>query len=153
MKLTYPATNWNPFKDIEDIRHQWNAILGLPHIQRPMNGEPTQRTEWRPLVDILEDPQAYTIKVELPEVRKEDIQVEVRDRILTIRGERKRQEEVKGQSYHRIERVYGSFARTFQLPEHVQEDGVKADYKDGVLTVVVPKPAETKPRTVQISVE
>lgn len=153
MKLTYPATNWNPFKDIEDIRHQWNALLGLPHNQRPANGEPAQRTEWRPLVDILEDPQAYTIKVELPEVRKEDIQVEVHERILTIRGERKRQEEMKEQSYHRIERVYGAFSRTFQLPEHVREDGVKADYKDGVLTVVVPKPAEAKPRTVQISVE
>ena len=91
------------------------------------------------------------IKVELPEVRKEDVEVNLDDRTLTIRGERKLENEDRREGYHRIERVYGQFARSFTVPPNINREGLRAEYKDGVLRVTLPKLEEAKPR--QIAVE
>jgi HSP20 family protein len=94
---------------------------------------------WAPLVDITEDDKEYLIKVELPEIKKEDVKVTVENGTLTISGERKFEKEEKDKKYHRVERAYGSFVRSFALPEGTDGSKVSADYKDGVLKVHLPK--------------
>jgi HSP20 family protein len=111
------------------------------------------RADWTPAVDVYETPQhELVLKAELPGVKKEDIDLKVENNTLTIRGERKRDAEVKQDAYHRIERTYGAFVRTFALPPTVSTDGIKAEFKDGVLAVVLPAREEAKPRQVQITV-
>lgn len=116
-------------------------------------GEETMKvTEWTPLVDITEDDKEFVIKAELPEVKKEDVKVSVEDGRLEISGERKFEKEEKGKKYHRIERAYGSFMRSFTLPEGAAGDKVSADFKDGVLTVHLPKSPEAKPKSIDVKV-
>ena len=109
-------------------------------------------TEWTPLVDVTEDEKEYVIKTELPEVKKEDVKVTVEDGTLRITGERKLEKEEEGKRYHRIERAYGSFERSFMLPEGTQPDKLTADYKDGVLKVHLPKSVEVKPKPLEVKV-
>ncbi|HQR37202.1 MAG TPA: Hsp20/alpha crystallin family protein [Blastocatellia bacterium] len=106
---------------------------------------------WQPAVDIFESENEIVIKVELPEVQREDVQVNLDDRTLTIRGERKLEFEDRREGYHRVERSYGQFARSFTVPPNIAREGLKAQYKDGILRVILPKAEEAKPR--QIAVE
>ena len=108
--------------------------------------------EWAPLVDIVEDAKEYLIKAELPEVKKEEIKVGVQDDVLTITGERKYEKEEKGKKYHRVERAYGSFARSFTVPEDADGAKVTAEFKDGILKVHLPKTEEAKPKTIEVKV-
>jgi len=108
--------------------------------------------EWTPLVDIAEDDKEYLIKAELPEVKKEDVKVTVEDSTLTISGERKFEKEEKGRKYHRLERAYGAFVRTFTLPEGTAADKVAAEFKDGLLKVRLPKGESAKPKSIDIKV-
>ncbi|MBH0187604.1 MAG: Hsp20/alpha crystallin family protein, partial [Nitrospira sp.] len=94
----------------------------------------------------------YLIKAELPEVKKEDVKVSVEDGVLTLSGERRQEKEEKGKKYHRVERSYGSFVRSFSLPESVDEGGVKAEYKDGVLNLHLPKTEKVKPKSIEVKV-
>ena len=103
-------------------------------------------------VDISEDDKEYTIKAELPDVKKEDIKLNVHDDVLTITGERKYEKEEKGKKYHRVERAYGSFMRSFTLPEDADGTKVTAEYKDGLLNVRVPKSEKAKPKTIEVKV-
>ena len=109
-------------------------------------------TEWAPPVDITEDDKEYLIKTELPEVRKEDVKVTVENGILSISGERKFEKEAKGKKYHRVERAYGNFVRSFGLPDDVDANKVDAKFSDGVLTVHVAKSEAAKPKQVEIKV-
>lgn len=109
-------------------------------------------SEWTPLVDITEDEKEYLIKAELPEVKKEDVKVTVEDGVLTITGERKFEKEEKDKKYHRIERAYGSFMRSFTLPDTAAGDKVSAEFKDGVLKVHLPKSPEAKPKSIDVKV-
>ena len=110
---------------------------------RPEGGkEEMTVAEWAPLVDISEDDKEYLIKAELPEVKKEDVKLAVHDNVLTITGERKYEKEETNKKYHRVERVYGSFTRSFMLP----------DFKDGVLKVHLPKSQKAKPKSIEIKV-
>jgi HSP20 family protein len=106
----------------------------------------------RPLVDITEDEKEYVIKAELPEVKKEDVKVSVENGTVAISGERKFEKEEKGRKYHRVERAYGSFMRSFTLPEGAAGDKVSADFKEGVLTVHLPKSPEAKPKAIDVKV-
>jgi HSP20 family protein len=108
--------------------------------------------EWVPLVDIVEDEKEYLIKAELPEVKKEDVKVTVEDDVLTITGERKYEKEEKGKKYHRVERAYGSFERSFTLPEDADGSKVSAEFKDGILKVRLPKSEKAKPKAVEVKV-
>jgi HSP20 family protein len=108
--------------------------------------------EWTPLADITEDDKEYVIKAELPELRKEDVKVTVENGVLTISGERKFEKEEKKKKYHRVERGYGSFVRTFALPEDADADKIKAKFKNGVLMVHLPKNEKAKPKQIEVQV-
>ncbi len=120
-----------------------NRMLSEPRSQRP----------WTPAVDILETDNELVVKADLPAVDMRDIHVEMENGTLTLRGERKFEKEEKETGYHRIERSYGSFARYFSLPDTVEPDKVKADYKNGVLTVTLPKKEIAKPRSIKVQVD
>ena len=107
---------WNPFRELEDIQSRLSSLFGRTPL-RGFGEEAMTVSEWTPLVDIAEDDKEYLIKVELPEVKKEDVKVTVEGGVLTITGERKFEKEEKGKKYHRLERAYGSFMRSFTLPE------------------------------------
>ena len=109
-------------------------------------------TTWAPAVDVYETEDELVIKADLPEVAEKDIDVQVENNMLTIRGERKFEQNVKEDNYLRVERSYGSFSRSFTLPNTVNSEAIQANYKDGVLKVVLPKRAESKPKQVKINV-
>lgn len=108
--------------------------------------------DWIPTVDISETDGEYLIKAELPEVKKEDVKVTVEDGVLTLYGERRQDKEEKGTRFHRVERSFGSFVRSFTLPESIEEGGVRADYKDGVLNLHLPKSEKVKPKAIEVKV-
>lgn len=142
---------WNPFRELEDIQNRLGSIFGRAPARG--NGEETMTVcEWAPLVDITEDQNEYLIKAELPEVKKEDVKVSVENGTLTISGERKFEKEEKGKKYHRVERAYGTFMRSFTLPDAATGEKVSAEFKDGVLKVHLPKSEEAKPKSVDIKV-
>jgi HSP20 family protein len=109
--------------------------------------------DWSPRVDISETDNEFVIKAEIPEVTKEDVKVSVDNGVLTIQGERKQEKEEKGKRFHRVERYYGSFVRSFTLPDNIDETKVKASFKDGMLNLQIPKTAETKPKAIEVKVE
>ena len=106
-----------------------------------------------PAVDISEGENEYTVRAELPGVSKEDVRITMQDNILTIRGEKKEEKEAKESNYHRTERSYGSFQRSFTLPTHVKSDKIEASHKDGVLTITLPKVEEAKPKQIEVKVK
>jgi HSP20 family protein len=107
-------------------------------------------TTWQPPVDVFEDAEGITLKVELPEVDAKDVEIQVEGNSLTLKGERKLEKEDKREGYHRIERTYGAFSRTFTLPNTVDVEHITAESKDGVLRIFLPKKAETKPRQIKV---
>jgi HSP20 family protein len=109
-------------------------------------------TEWSPLVDITEDEKEYVVKAEIPEMKKEDIKINVHDDVLTVSGERKYEKEEKGKKYHRVERAYGSFMRSFTLPEDADGSKINAEYKDGMLKLHLPKSEQAKKKTIEVKV-
>ena len=114
--------------------------------------EPTNSRPWSPAVDIFENENELVLKADLPEVDPKNVGIQIENGTLTLKGERRFEEQKNGRGYHRIERSYGAFVRAFSLPETVEADKVKADYKNGVLTVTLPKKEIAKPRTVNIEV-
>jgi len=114
-------------------------------------GEVSTRT-WAPPVDIYENGDNLVLKAELPGINPDDVEIRVEDNTLYLKGERKFEKEVKEQNYHRVERSYGTFTRTFSLPNSIDSDKVAATYKDGVLTLTMPKKEEAKPKTIKINV-
>lgn len=107
--------------------------------------------EWAPVVDITEDDKEYLISAELPEIKKEEIKLTVENGVLILAGERRRETEDKGKKYHRIERAYGSFVRTFALPDNADAEKVNAEFKDGVLKVHIGKSAASRPKMIAVS--
>jgi HSP20 family protein len=108
---------------------------------------------WTPPVDVAEHDDAYEVKVELPGVSKDDVKITMQNNILTIRGEKKQESESKNSGYHRMERTYGAFQRSFTLPSSVRADKVDAAYKDGILTITLPKAEEAKPKQIEVRVK
>jgi HSP20 family protein len=142
---------------MEDLRSRLSTILSQPSNQRG-NGHGGQESltvaEWSPLVDITEDDQEYLIKVEIPGIKKEEVKVAVENGVLTITGERKFEKEEKNpkKKYHRIERAYGTFVRTFTVPDDGDPERVVAEFKDGVLNVRIPKSEHAKPKQIEVKV-
>ena len=145
-------TRWDPFRELEDMSSRLNRVLGRPDL--PGSAEEGSMTvaDWTPLVDIAETSEEFVIRAELPMVEKKDIKVTAKDGVLSIQGERKHEAESKGKKYHRIERSYGTFLRSFTIPEGVDEAKLMAEYKDGVLSVHLPKSPTAKPRSVEVKV-
>ena len=142
-------TRWDPFRNLSTLQDQVNRLFESSF---KGNSENSALTTWAPAVDIYETENELVIKAELPEVVEKDIDVRVENNMLTIRGERKFEQSVKEDNYLRVERAYGSFSRSFSLPNTVNTEGIEATYKDGVLKVVLPKRAESKPKQVKINV-
>src|SRR5438093_576819 len=134
---------------MEDLQNSLSSLFGRAPVRRG-NGEEEfiTVTEWAPLVDITEDDKEFLIKAELPEVKREDVKVAVENGVLTISGERKLEKEHK--KYHRVERVYGGFVRSFTLPDGADADKVNAEFKDGVLKVHLPKSEKVQPKQIEV---
>jgi len=142
---------WDPFRELEDMSERLNRVFSRPSL-RNSGKENLTVADWMPTVDISETEGEYLIKAELPEVRKEDVKVTVENGVLTLQGERRQEKEEKGKRFHRVERSYGSFVRSFTLPESVDESFVKAEYKDGVLNLHLPKSEKVKPKEIDVKV-
>jgi HSP20 family protein len=142
---------WDPFRELEEMSERLNRVFTRPAM-RTNGKEQLTVADWVPTVDISESEGEYVIKAELPEVKKEDVKVTVENGVLTIQGERRQEKEEKGTKFHRVERSYGSFLRSFTLPESVDEAGVKAEYKDGVLNLRLPKSEKVKPKAIDVKV-
>jgi HSP20 family protein len=141
---------WDPLREMEEMQ---NRFFGRRLALKKGGGEEAiTLTEWVPPVDIAEDDKEYSIKVELPEVNKEDVRVSVEGGVLSINGERKAEKEEKNKRYHRVERNYGSFVRSFTLPEGVAGDKVSAEFKDGVLRVHLPKDETAKRKAIDVKI-
>ena len=108
---------------------------------------------WTPAVDVEERDDEYQVKVELPGVNKDDVKITMQDNVLTIRGEKKQEKESKNSNYHRVERSYGSFQRSFTLPTSVKHDKIEASYKEGILTIGLPKAEDAKPKQIEVKVK
>ncbi|TKS61245.1 MAG: heat-shock protein Hsp20 [Nitrospira sp.] len=147
-----PMMRWNPFKELEDMEKRLSTHLSRPAARTETGEETMTVAEWSPLVDISEDDKEYLIKAEIPDVKKEDIKLSVHDDVLTITGERKYEKEEKNKKYHRVERAYGSFLRSFTLPEDADGSKVGAEYKDGLLKVHLPKSEKAKPKAIEVKV-
>ncbi len=142
---------WAPFQDLVTIQDRINNLFEGSMGYK--DDKSLASTTWKPLVDIFEDEEAITIKAELPEVDEKDVQINLDNNMLTIRGERNLEKEEKKESYHRVERYYGSFQRSFELPTTVDRDNIAASYDKGVLKVVLPKKEEDQPKKVQIEIK
>jgi HSP20 family protein len=143
-------TRYEPFRDLFRLQDQLFKTFGEAYSSREESG---LTGAWTPAVDVYEDNDAITVKVELPEVDSKDVDIQVEANQLTIRGERKLEKSENRDSYHRIERTYGMFSRSFTLPSTVDTEHISAESKDGVLRVVLPKRAETKPRQIKVHVD
>jgi HSP20 family protein len=147
--------HWNPFKEMEQLQRRLSSVFDLAPLRQttPATSEENMTVpEWTPAVDIIEDDKGYLIKVELPEVRKEDVKVTVEGGTLTISGERKVEKEEKGRKFHRIERLYGNFERSFSLPDDADDAKVNAEFKDGLLRVYLNKTEKARPKQIEVKV-
>jgi HSP20 family protein len=145
-------TRWDPFKEMDDLQKRLSSIFGLAPQRAATGKEEMTVAQWLPLVDITEDEKEYLIKAELPEVKKDDVKVTVESGVLTISGERRFEKEEKDRKYHRIERSYGSFTRSFSVPDDADDAKVAAEFKDGVLTVRLAKSEKARPKSVEVKV-
>ncbi len=142
---------YNPFRDLRTIQEQMNRLIDLAWNRE--SGEDIREGAWQPPVDIYEDESSVIIKAELPDVDQKDIEVKIEDNTLLIRGERKQDESIRKENYHRIERYYGAFQRSFALPLTIDRERVKASCDRGVLTIVLPKREESKPKQINVEVK
>ncbi|HIJ81116.1 MAG TPA: Hsp20/alpha crystallin family protein [Desulfuromonadales bacterium] len=143
---------YNPLRELRSMQDQMNRLLNLSW-NHDLPGEDIKEGIWQPAVDIYETADSIVIKAELPDVDQKDIDVRIEDNTLILRGERKHEGEVKKENYHRIERYFGGFQRSFSLPTTVDQENVEANCEKGVLTVTLPKKEETKPKQISIKVK
>ena len=142
---------WEPLDGLNRFQSRINDLFDET-FGRPRAFSPAANGVWFPPVDVLESKDSYLIRAELPGMKKEDFNLEVKDGTLTLSGERKFEEPANGVEYHRVERVSGKFIRSFSLPQTVKSDEIKANYRDGILEVHVPKADEAKPKQIAITV-
>ena len=141
---------WNPWREMEDMFDRYARSVGRP---RAGDQEAIRGGDWAPRVDISETDKEFVIKAEIPEVPKENVKVTVDKGVLAIHGERKQEKEEKGTKFHRVERQYGSFVRSFTLPENVDEKKIKATFKDGMLSLQLPKTTAAKEKAVEVKID
>ncbi len=139
---------WDPLRNLTTLQEQMNRLF-----ESSFRGQSDESalTTWAPSVDIYEMENELVLKADLPEVPEKDIDIHVENDMLTLRGERKFEQKVKQDNYLRVERAYGAFSRSFSLPNTVNTEAIKAEYKNGVLTVIMPKRPESKPKQVKIT--
>jgi len=140
---------WEPFRGAATLHEHLNRVFGEGFGQ---SGEESNLTTWAPAVDILENEHELVVKADVPDVDPKDLDIHVENNILTIRGQRKFQKQVNENNYLRVERSYGTFARSFSLANTVNSEAIKADYQNGVLTLNIPKREEAKPKQIRVNV-
>lgn len=143
---------WDPFRELEEMSDRLNRVFGRPSTAKSDGKETMTVADWTPSVDISETDGEYLIKAELPEVKKDDVKITLEEGVLSIQGERKHEKEEKNKKFHRIERAYGRFVRSFVVPDYVDESKIKAEYQDGVLHLHLPKSEKAKPRAIEVKV-
>ena len=143
---------FKPYTDMGILRNSMDRFMDrfLTDFTRPVEGEDFTGQTFTPAVDIKETPQEFLVTAEVPGIRKEDIHIEVADNLLTLKGERKFEQEEKNESYHRVERSFGAFSRSFTLPTLVKTDAIEARFHDGLLSVRIPKAEEKVPKKIEI---
>ena len=139
---------YDPFRELRGLQDEMTRLFAG---SMPANREESARGSWAPSVDIFEDKEKLIIEAELPGMKQEDFELSVENNVLTLSGERKFEKKTDGENYHRVERSYGSFSRSFTLPQTVSADGAVADFNDGILRVSLPKREETKARRIEIT--
>jgi len=142
---------WRPFREQEDMERRLEDIFGRPSLFATWRRLPTVEREWTPTLEVFEKEDKFVVKVELPGMKEEDIDVSVKDDTLTIKGERKSESDVNEEDYYCCERSYGSFFRSIALPSTVNAKKIEASYEDGVLEVSLPKAAEVQPKKISVS--
>jgi HSP20 family protein len=145
-------TRWDPFRELESMSDRLNRVFGRSSLLNDVERQSLANVDWSPSVDVAETAEEYVVKAELPEVRKEDVKINVEGGVLRITGERKQEKDEKNKRFHRIERFHGTFLRSFGLPDSIDESKVSAEFKDGLLTIRLPKSAPTKPRALEVKI-
>jgi HSP20 family protein len=143
------VTRWDAHHGLSGLQEQVNRLFESSF---PGRSDNSALTTWAPAVDIYETENELVVKADLPDVSEKDLDVRIENNTLTIRGERKFEKKVEEENYLRVERTYGSFSRSFSLPNTGNSEAIKADYKNGVLTVELPKRAESKPKQIKVNV-
>jgi HSP20 family protein len=143
---------WHRARDMHTMRHNMNRMVHQFFRAGLQDKAALRRGSWTPAIDLCEGDEGFTLTAELPGFSKDDVEVEIKDNRLTLRGERKRETDVKEAQYHRVERAYGAFQRSIRLPAKVDADKAEAVFKDGVLKLTLPKAAEAKPKPISITV-
>ncbi len=144
---------WDPLRNVATLQDRINRIFNEAFADSKDFEDEVSMSTWRPVVDIFDTDNAIVIKAELPGIKKNDVSVDVKDNVLTIKGERSLTKEIKEENYYRKERSFGKFQRSFTLPEAIDPAGIKANFKNGVLEIEVPKAEEKKPKQISINVE
>jgi len=141
---------WTPLTQMTTFQNRFDRLFNEAFGAFAGERQPGAPTAWNPVVDIYETDDAVVIKADLPGVGKEGISIDVKDRVLTIRGERSEEKEVEEEKFYRKERIYGNFQRSFNLPDAVDTEKIDASFKDGVLKVEIPKPEQAKPKQITV---
>jgi HSP20 family protein len=144
---------WDPFRDVAALQDRINRIFNESFGRSRDLEDEVSLYDWRPPVDIYETGDGIVLKVELPGINKDEVSVEIKDNVLTLKGERLLDPKIKDENYYRKERSFGKFHRSFSLQEPIKPDFIKASFKDGVLTVEIPKPEEEKPKQVTVNID
>jgi HSP20 family protein len=152
MFLMRPMPSRDTVREIEQISDRLNRLLGEGRAQTEGREESMASSDWTPLVDVMETDAEFQIRAELPGVDKEKVKLSVEDGVLTISGLREPEKEEPGRRYHRLERAYGSFARSFAVPDTVDQQKVTAEFKNGLLTVRLPKSEKARPKSITVTV-
>lgn len=146
------VTRYDPFRDLRNLQEEVNRLF-TGNVGRTFDDEGIARGQWSPSVDIYENKEQIVLEAELPGMNREDFDLTVENNVITLRGERRFEKKEETDNYHRVERAYGSFTRSFTLPNSVSGEGASADYRNGVLRVTLPKREETKARRIEVKGE
>jgi HSP20 family protein len=141
---------YDPFRDLRTLQEEVNRLFST-NLTRAFDDEGIGRGAWAPSVDIYENKDQIVLEAELPGMKQDDFDLSIENNVITLRGERKFEKTDEGDNYHRVERSYGSFTRSFTLPQTVSAEGATAEYNNGVLRVTLPKREETKARRIEVS--
>jgi HSP20 family protein len=141
---------WDPYREVATLQDRLNRAFGST-FGRPEREDEMSLGAWAPPVDIAEDKDRILVTAELPGFKENEIEIQTENGMLTLRGERKFEKETDGKSYHRVERSYGQFVRSFSLPNNVDREKIKASFSNGLLQVELPKREDARPRTIEIS--
>lgn len=139
---------WDPYRELTSFADRFNRAFGAPNRERD---EEMSLGAWMPPVDISEDQEKIRLTAELPGVREDQVSLQMEGGVLTIRGERKFEDEKQGRNFHRVERSYGQFVRSFTLPNNVDREKIRASFTDGLLEIEIPKSEEARPRQIKIT--